>query len=165
MVLALRSTSINRHGRTQIKFNANGWPTVQEPREEKLTRADITIGGESISIFVPLYGPHPVTSKKNDSFENTSTLLSVDANHDENLDRHEAWWTSMPVRLGDQMFAVKSIDPGSKWILLSKSSAPLAGVIVGKPCPDFKFTTTDGKTVTLADYRGKALLLDIWSKT
>ena len=30
---------------------------------------------------------------------------------------------------------------------------------------DFKFTTTAGKTVSLADYKGKTLLVDVWSYT
>lgn len=30
---------------------------------------------------------------------------------------------------------------------------------------DFSFKTTAGKTVSLADYRGKVLLVDVWSYT
>ena len=30
---------------------------------------------------------------------------------------------------------------------------------------DFNFTTTAGKNVSLADYKGKTLLVDVWSYT
>ena len=30
---------------------------------------------------------------------------------------------------------------------------------------DFQFTTTAGKNVSLADYKGKTLLVDVWSYT
>jgi peroxiredoxin len=33
----------------------------------------------------------------------------------------------------------------------------------GKPAPAFTLKTTDGKTVTLADYKGKAILLNFWA--
>lgn len=36
---------------------------------------------------------------------------------------------------------------------------------VGKPCPEFSYKDMNGKTVSLSDYKGKALLLDVWSMT
>ena len=33
----------------------------------------------------------------------------------------------------------------------------------GKPAPAFRLKTFDGRTVSLADYRGKVLLLDFWA--
>lgn len=38
-------------------------------------------------------------------------------------------------------------------------------VIRGKPSPDFDYRTMDGKRVRLADFLGKALLVDIFSPT
>jgi len=31
-----------------------------------------------------------------------------------------------------------------------------------RPAPDFKLETLDGKTVTLKDFKGKVLILDVW---
>jgi thiol-disulfide isomerase/thioredoxin len=42
------------------------------------------------------------------------------------------------------------------------SAAPLPGPVVGKPAPAFALTTIDGKTVRLADYRGKTLVINVW---
>ncbi len=164
LVVALQPTDVVRVS-THITLDQNGLPSFETPEPEKLVRGDVAIGGEKCTFYIPLYGPHPLTSKDNHSFENTSTQMSVDVNHDGDLDRSENWWSSLPVRLGDQMFDVKGIDPGSKWILFGKSSAPLSGLVVGKPCPGFQFVTTDGKPVDLADYKGKALLIDVWSMT
>ena len=33
----------------------------------------------------------------------------------------------------------------------------------GKPCPPFTYKTIEGKTVRLEDYRGRALLVDVFS--
>jgi hypothetical protein len=164
-LVVLHRASVFREVAPHISVNSTGFPDIEEMPAEELTRGDLTVGNEPVSFFLPLYGPHAVTSKEHHSFENTSTLVSVDSDHDGKPGRTEGWWSSLPVRLGDQMFDVKMMDPGGKWILFGKSSSPLAGVIVGKPCPDFQFLTTDGKTATLADYKGKALLLDVWSMT
>ncbi len=38
-----------------------------------------------------------------------------------------------------------------------------ASPLVGQPAPEFALSDLDGKTVTLASYRGKALMLDFWA--
>ncbi len=35
--------------------------------------------------------------------------------------------------------------------------------LVGKPAPEFTLTTLDGETVSLADLKGKAVVLDLWA--
>ncbi|MEA2785248.1 MAG: hypothetical protein QOF71_1352 [Candidatus Eremiobacteraeota bacterium] len=41
-------------------------------------------------------------------------------------------------------------------------AAQLPGPVVGRPAPAFTLTTIDGKTVRLADYRGKTLVVNVW---
>jgi peroxiredoxin len=42
------------------------------------------------------------------------------------------------------------------------SAEQLPGPVVGRPAPAFTLTTTDGKIVRLADYRGKTLVVNVW---
>jgi thiol-disulfide isomerase/thioredoxin len=42
-------------------------------------------------------------------------------------------------------------------------SFELAILEVGRPAPDFKFPGLDGKMVSLSDYRGKVVLVNIWA--
>jgi peroxiredoxin len=41
-------------------------------------------------------------------------------------------------------------------------AAPLPGPVVGRPAPAFALTTIDGKTVRLADYHGRTLVINVW---
>ncbi len=43
------------------------------------------------------------------------------------------------------------------------SRPPGAGQLQGQPAPDFSLASLDGKTLTLSDYRGKAVLLNFWA--
>lgn len=38
-----------------------------------------------------------------------------------------------------------------------------AAALLGKPAPDFVVTALDGRHVSLADYKGKALLVNFWA--
>ena len=40
---------------------------------------------------------------------------------------------------------------------------PLTGPALGAPAPPFSLTTLDGKTVNLASYRGKTLVINVWA--
>jgi hypothetical protein len=166
VLVKLYPSRVTRRGVFRMTFNVTQLSeNIRKPKRDELVEGKLDVGKEKVSIFLPKYGPYSTTSKQNHSFKNTSTRVSVDSDNNGVIERSENWWSSLPVRLGDQMFVVKAIDPGGTWIVLAKSSSPLAGLVVGKPCPPFKFTTTDGKSVSLADYKGKYLLLDVWSFT
>ena len=45
---------------------------------------------------------------------------------------------------------------------LPAGAAELPGPVVGRPAPPFTLTTTGGKHVSLADYRGKTLVINVW---
>lgn len=74
------------------------------------------------------------------------------------------------VQVGAAGLAVLSVDPGGhcarvrvgkpqgRNLLAELEKAPLPG----RPCPDFTFTTPDGKAVSLAGLRGKVFLIDFW---
>ncbi|HEY9772229.1 MAG TPA: hypothetical protein V6C81_00310 [Planktothrix sp.] len=148
------------------------WVHIEVPSQDSdktykmpLVHGTTKVGPETVNFYLPAQGPYSLASSKPNSFANDSTSIMVDANGDGQFDAPERWYASSPVRLGDRMFSVKQIDPGGKWIEFADSSAKLSGLVIGKPCPDFRFFTTDGTRVSLADYKGKALLLDIWSMT
>ena len=44
----------------------------------------------------------------------------------------------------------------------SSKTTPI-GLGPGKPAPDFKLKTLDGKEVSLSDYRGKVVLINFWA--
>jgi len=47
-------------------------------------------------------------------------------------------------------------------VVPSASADPLPGPVVGRPAPAFTLTTIDGKTVRLADFAGKTLVINVW---
>lgn len=164
-VMRLVPSNVERPLMPEITTAPDGTISIGAPKSVKLSKGELEVGSEDVNFYLPSKGPYSTTSAKNHMFENTSTPICVDSNHDGVMSETETWWASLPIRLGDQMFTVKQIDPGGTWICFAKSSAPLNGVIVGKPCPAFTFKTTDGKQVSLADFKGKAVLLDVWSMT
>jgi thiol-disulfide isomerase/thioredoxin len=46
---------------------------------------------------------------------------------------------------------------------LAASAAPLAALKIGDPTPAFNLQTLDGKTVSIASFKGKVVLLDFWA--
>lgn len=43
------------------------------------------------------------------------------------------------------------------------ADAPVRGPEKGEPAPDYSAVTLDGDTVSLGDYRGRAVLLNVWA--
>lgn len=163
LVVKLERSNLMRDGSNKITF---GW--FNEPhfdnRREKLSKGVLKVGAEEAEIYIPQNGPYSLTTDEKE-YGNSSMRVSVDFDKNGELPEHETWFSSHPVRIGDQMFKVKSVDPGGAWMVLSKANVPLSGLVIGRKCPDFELWTTQGKKVTLADYRGKFLLLDVWSMT
>jgi peroxiredoxin/tetratricopeptide (TPR) repeat protein len=48
-------------------------------------------------------------------------------------------------------------------VILAAAGLALTGPQVGSPAPDFHLTTVEGKRVSLADFRGKTLVLNEWA--
>lgn len=164
IVVSLEPTEITRHRMPRVSFDKSGNTKIERMADEKMARGMTDIDGEKIVFYLPARGPYFLSSDP-DAFDNQSVEISIDGNNDGKLSRSESWWASNPLRLGNRMFDVKQVDAGGTWVLLAKSSSPLSGLVIGKPCPPFALTMADGKTTTLADYKGKTLLLDVWSFT
>jgi len=136
--------------------------------EKLVKKGSIRVSGKSFDLYLPeSTEPYAVENKgESDSHhENSSTLLSIDGNGDGKLTGDEGWFASLPIRIADSMWEVVAIAADGSRIELKPSRKPLAGVVVGRKCPPFSFRTEEGKPVTLDSYRGKALLIDIWSVT
>jgi thiol-disulfide isomerase/thioredoxin len=63
-------------------------------------------------------------------------------------------------------FAVVAL--GATWVARSVNSPQHQGGVswvseTPKPVPEFSFTGQDGKTLTLADFKGKLVVLDVWA--
>jgi cytochrome c biogenesis protein CcmG, thiol:disulfide interchange protein DsbE len=48
------------------------------------------------------------------------------------------------------------------YVLLHGANAGRTSALMGKPAPDFSYTTFDGKTVDLASLRGKPVMVNFW---
>ena len=48
-------------------------------------------------------------------------------------------------------------------LVTNSSNTTPTGLGSGKPAPDFKLKTLDGKEVSLSDYRGKVVLINFWA--
>jgi hypothetical protein len=128
-------------------------------------RGSLSLDGHTYTLFLPA-GPYSVTNLKPGAWhENTATRIGVDHDANGTIVESEIRAASLPLRIGDRMFDVKSIEPDGSAITLEPSSSPLESVVAGRTCPPFSWKTQDGKDVSLADFRGKILILDIWSYT
>jgi peroxiredoxin len=65
------------------------------------------------------------------------------------------------------MEQLKNEFPDSKAVAMLKrqeeAEKTRAGLVVGKPFPDFDAKDTDGKPLSLAAYKGKVILIDFWA--
>jgi len=138
------------------------------PSVDKLVhKGKLVLDDRTHTFYLPKAKAYSVknTGKPDDLLGNTSTLVSIDANGDGKLADEEGWYASGPIRLDDAMFEITTIADDGGQIELKRSDVALRGLIVGRKCPPFSFKTTAGRKVNLDSYRGKALLLNVWSVT
>src|SRR6266404_4079901 len=83
--------------------------------------------------------PPKDTGRANFPRDNTSTLISVDNDHDGVITADEGWFASLPIRVGDKMFDVVDIEREGNRIDVRPSATPVRGVVVGRMCPSFSF--------------------------
>ena len=165
--IAMKSCSAGRPPRTNIEIKNNNPIITQKPDFQLVWKGGITVDSESFDIYLPKAPAYSIknTAKDDGDLYNTSTLISIDSNHDGRLTADEGWFANLPVRIGDRMFDVIRIAPNGRSIILKSSAKPLSGVIVGRRMPPFAYKTRDGKAITENTFKGKALLIDVWSVT
>jgi len=139
-----------------------GWP-----KEDLVKRGVLEVDGHNYYLYLPQAKGYSVKNTKlaDTDFDNTSTLISVDQNGDGRITDADGWFANLPLRVGDKMYDVTEIAADASWIVLKPSKSPLRGVIVGRTCPPFSFTTADGKVVSRESLARKPFILDIWSIT
>jgi len=137
------------------------------PREDLVKRGTVDVDGQKYNLYLPKAKSYAIKNTKPSDwvYENTSTAISVDQKGDGKLTEDENWFANLPLRIGDRMFDVAEIAADGSRIVLKPSRTPLSGIIVGRRCPGFSFTTAEGKPITRDGLAGKVFLLDIWSVT
>lgn len=125
----------------------------------------VKIGGKSVQFQYPFDPQAPAIST-------TEGLFGVDADGDGMIkNEHFSPETSYAAndeavfRVGDIYLSTFKIDLAKNEIVVRRRSASeylRVDLEVGKEMPDFKFTDFDGKARSLAEFRGKYVLVDFW---
>jgi hypothetical protein len=166
LMVQLRKSDQARRGELVIKFDKDGRPEIPDIKPVNLNEGTVEANGQKVAIYLPSQGPYRLENTGGENkYENNATVLSIDNDGDRQLPDHEKWSVDQPVRIGDSMFAVKEIAPDGGWLRLARSTEALEGAVVGRPSPDFTYKVAGGQRVSLKDYRGKWLILDVWSMT
>ncbi len=82
------------------------------------------------------------------------------------LDGHERFWLTEPFTLEDKSYLVHWISPDANALTLEPTQyvPPKVPLIPGARAPDFSFRNfLDGRVLSLAQFRGKVVLLDFWA--
>jgi len=136
-------------------------------KEAMAKQGQLTLAGRDYAVYLPRVKSYSLknTAETEVRLMNSSSVIYIDQNGDGRLTPNEAWNANLPIRIADQMFDVVDLAADGSKIVLRPSRAPLGGIVIGRKCPLFSFTTADGKPLTLDTFAGKAVLLDIWSVT
>ena len=132
---------------------------------EVMARGSVDVKGSKVTVQYAL----PAGQKK---VNPQVGWLGVDSDGDGNIDMDNlspeaarADAESVVFRVGDTYLSTKKADVSKNQITLREHEAKdykRLEVGIGKPFPDFSFTDFDNKKRTIAEYRGKYILLDIW---
>lgn len=156
-------------GATDVKYHAidKKKPLVN------LLGGSLKVGDVEYMIYLPESGPYNLKNTNTEDetpdiliFSNAAKVC-IDYNRDGKIGEGngECWAANHAIRFGNSMLDVKSISKDGKTMVLTDSKAEVNGLVVGRPAPDFEFADEDGKVHRLKDYRGKYLVLDLWSVT
>lgn len=77
--------------------------------------------------------------------------------------RHLRYWMAVVACVAALAVAGCGGGSGSKGGSAQSTSAPEEGFLPGKSAPAFTLTDLDGKPVSLADYKGKVVVVDFWA--
>jgi hypothetical protein len=167
IIVSMEDCEASRQGKITASTSILRLLFAGPPEEELVKRGVVEVDGHKLTLYLPETTPYSTKNSKlrDDEFENTSTLISIDQNGDGHLTDDEGWYANMPLRLGDRMFSVTEIAADGSRMVLAPSKSRLRGVVVGRRCPPFSFKTADGEEVSRESLAGKPFFLDIWSIT
>ncbi len=125
------------------------------------------MGGESVALYLADQEEYSLvnTGHGETNFQNTSTYISIDYNGDGEIVDYESLASNLPIRLFDSMFLVTEINKGKQTITLQQIDIPLAGAVMNRRCPDFRYETVDGQIVSNESILGTTTILDVWAVT
>jgi cytochrome c biogenesis protein CcmG/thiol:disulfide interchange protein DsbE len=72
-------------------------------------------------------------------------------------------WMHGRHRLASDISLISAIQNGQMQTVNAAADAAPASALIGKPAPAFTLEDLDGKKVSLADYKGKAVLINFWA--
>lgn len=79
------------------------------------------------------------------------------------LAAYAALGLAVGVGLGALLFFQPQLFPMKDNVVSQPTRDPAPAAVVGAPAPDFTLTDLAGKTVSLAEYKGKAVLVNFWA--
>jgi hypothetical protein len=168
ITIPMKPSKASRPGHISVTLDKKGIPSITPAKDTQLAHQGIIkVDGATFNIYLPAADSYSLKNAGTGEgqFENTSTLLSIDADGDGKFAADEGWYADLPLRIGDRMFEVVRMAPDGSSLTLKRSNKQLAGVIVGRKVPPFSYRTADGRSFTENSYRGKAVLIDVWSVT
>ena len=153
--------------RPKVKFSMSDIFSGGTSKDELVLRGSLSVDGKKTDFYLPKSRRYKLTNSGYDEtrFSNDSTYLSLDHDGDGTLVESEHSACNRPIRVLDSMYQVTGIEAAKKTMTFQQVDVPLSGAIVGRRCPEFEYTTVDGKKITNESILGKVTLLDIWAVT